>query len=831
MKNWKRSKWILLALALVGPATGLAQFDTGGGTRPGGSTQSSSKPWQQFKLDPKKKISLSFRNANVDMVLDVISRASGITIVKDPALKEPITVSSPKAVSLDEAFQILSSALSVRNFEMRKDGNILVIQARRQNQGRGGEQGNSQFGGMTPDQIRELFGGGSSQSELKVYRVKYANASEVARVVNEVFAQQQQQMNPWMMQQMMGGGGNNRGGRGGGNQFRTGFGGSQGSTVRASSDDFSNTVIVNAPRDQQADVEDLIKEIDQQTEQPQKAEVYKLEFAIAADLAAVVQNVLTSNAPTGRGGTGQQNIPLSQRFNQAARFGSMQAGFGTVVADNRTNSLVVTATEENQKLVANVIKELDQEITLENTTFVFPLSNARADQVGNLLNQAFGGRSSTGTNRQGGTLNNRNQANQRNRNTGGGGGGGLGNTGRAVPDPTSIPLEFEDPDAESGELYTQVRIGAQGGGFGGQGFGGFNQRTGQNTTGMARGADGRLVNVRDLTGQVTVISDPNTNSLIVVTSPDNVELIKQILDQLDRIPEQVMIETMIVEATLDKSMKLGVEWNFVQEKAFGSTGVTGVAGQSLGLQNVTPALEGFRYTLNGGNLSAFVNALSKDDRFQVLSTPRIFTSNNVEAEINISQSVPYVLSTREDVNGNLTYNYAFQDVGIVLTVTPQINANGYVTLEVSQTANDLQGFTSFNAPIVNQRQAQTTVSVLDGETVILGGIMRSTVSSKVKKVPLLGDIPLLGELFKTTDRQNVKTELLVFLTPRVVKNPADAAKLRQEGEQRLSPNMQNVIRSNRTPVNSNETSGKGKKGNQLGPAPSPGQKKTSKIGS
>jgi len=828
MKNWTQTRWILMAVALMAPALGLAQFSTGGETP--------SRPaWSTFKLDPKKRITLSFRNANVDMVIDVISRASGITIVKDPTLKDPITVASPKAVSLDEAFQILSAALSVRNYEIRKDGNILVIAARRQNQGRDGG-GGSGFGGMTPEQIQQLMGGGQNNNpnELKVYRVKYANASEVARVVNEVFIQQQQQNNPMQFFQQMQQGGRNQG-RGGGGGGRGGWGGfgntGQQPTVRASSDDFSNTVIVNAPRNQQRDVENLIKEIDQQTEQPQKAQVYKLEFAIAQDLAAVVQNVLTSNAPTGRGGSGQQNVPLSQRFQQAARFGSMQAAFGTVVADSRTNSLIVTATDENQALVANVIKELDQEITLENTTFVFPLSNARADQVGNLLNQAFGGRTTAGGNRNQGTLNNRNQAANRNRNTGGGGGGGGlgGNTGRDVPDPTSLPLEFDDPDAVDGQLYTQVRIGAQGG-FGGQGFGGFGgqNRQNQGTTGLARGADGRLVNVRDLSGQVTIISDPNTNSLIVVTAPDNVELIKQILDQLDRIPEQVMIETMIVEATLDKSMKLGVEWNFVQAKAFGSTGVTGNAGQGFGLQNTVPALEGFRYTLNGGNLSAFVNALQKDDRFQVLSTPRIFTSNNVEAEINISQSVPYVLSTREDANGNLTFNYAFQDVGIVLTVTPQITSNGYVTLDVSQTANDLQGFTSFNAPIVNQRQAQTTVSVMDGETVILGGIMRSTVSSKVKKLPLLGDIPILGELFKTTDRQNVKTELLVFLTPRVVRNPAEAAKLREEQENRLSPGVRKVVDNERPKPAA--TVGKGKKGNQIGPAPSPAKKKTSKIG-
>lgn len=121
-------------------------------------------------------------------------------------------------------------------------------------------------------------------------------------------------------------------------------------------------------------------------------------------------------------------------------------------------------------------------------------------------------------------------------------------------------------------------------------------------------------------------------------------------------------------------------------------------------------------------------------------------------------------------------------------------------MEVLQTANDLQGFTSFNAPIVNQRQAETTVAVRDSETIILGGIIRSTVSSNVKKIPILGDIPLLGSLFRTTDKSKSKTELLVFLTPRVVRTPEDAAKLREKEQKELSKPMQDqlkkVIKSN-----------------------------------
>jgi general secretion pathway protein D len=793
-----RIRTLFVATLAVFSAFAGAQFDFGGGA------SGPSEPWKEFKLNGSK-LKLDFRNANVDSVISLYSRASGISIVKDPSLTGPITVTSATAIPLDQAFQILSTTLSLKGYEMRKEGSLLVIRRRQENRGREGGQGNSMMGGMNPDDLRRMFEG--NRGELKVYPIQYANATQVARVINEVFANMGNPMEQ-MLQQLMGGGfsgGNNQGGRGnqgggrgnfnfGGGRggFRGGFGGFGSSqTVRASADDYSNSVIVNAPSGDHRQVADLIRQIDKETDAPLQSRVYKLDFALAADIAPAIQNVLTANAPKGRGGVGSTNIPIEQRFQQAFRFGSMQAAFGTVVTDARTNSLIVTATDDNLKLVAEVIKELDVDIKYESSVFVFPLENARADQVSTLLNQAFGTRSGGGNqNTRTNSVGQRNPNQRNNRNNMGGGnfGGGRGRTSN--DDPNSLYLDFEDPESASGELLTSIEV-AQGGGFnrvlGGQGQG--NQ--GQNQTG--RDPQGRLVPVQNLSGQVSVIADQNTNSLIVVGTPENADLIRGILGQLDRIPEQVMIETIIVEATLDSSNKLGVEWNLSNNKPFGNPNANDSTATNFGLQNANPALQGFRYTLTGGNLTAFINALQTDQKFKVLSTPRIFTSNNAEAQINISQRVPYVLSSREDVNGNLTFTYAFEDVGIVLTVTPRITANGYVTMEINQTANDLQGFTSFNAPIINQRQADTTVSVKDGETIVLGGIIRSTVTSTTRKVPLLGDIPILGKLFQSTDKQNVQTELMVFLTPRVVRDDGEARKLRDEHMKDLSKESQKNV--------------------------------------
>lgn len=779
---------VILGLSAVF-ATAQAQFDFGGGSR--SSSQSSSKPWADFKL-PKKTMKLDFRNANVDMVLSLFTKTSGITIVKDPALTQPLTLTTAKAIPIGDAFEVLNAALSVRNFEMRKDGNLLVIRQRQQRQsGRGGMSGGLE--GMSPEMMQGMMQGMSGgNTELKTYPIKFANATQVARMLNEVFASSG---GGGFRMPFMGGGG-----RGGFNAFGRGGGGGfdlssllgGGPTIRASADEYSNTVIVNAPRTQHRQVEDLIKEIDKQTEDPLKPKVYKLTYAMASDLQPVVQNVLIANAPKGRGGTNQQqnNQPFSFfPFGGGQNRNNQQNSL--VVAEERTNSLIVTTTEQNQGLVDQVIKELDTEVKLESTTFIFPLDNARADQVSQLLRQAFGNRSGTGGNFNNAGAGNRNN-NTQNRNNnfgrqgGGGGGNNFGGGGGGQLNNGMEELLLDLPEGvDSGELLTNVAV-QQGGIFGQLFGGGQNQqnRNNQNRVPMGRNANGQLVPVQDLTGQVTVIPDQNTNSLIVVTTPENAALIRAILAQLDKIPEQVMIETMIVEASLDANTKLGVEWKFTQDKAFGNTGTTGTAQSNFGTNQSTA--QGFKYTLTGGVLDAFINALKTDTKFNVLSTPKIFTSNNVQAQINISQRVPFVVSQRTDANGNITYNYDFEDVGIVLTVTPRITANGYVTMDVSQTANDLQGFTSFNAPIVNQRQAETTVSVKDGETIILGGIIRNSVSSTVKKIPLLGDIPILGNLFKTTDKTNSKTELLVFLTPRLVRDSEDAKKMSEQEKLKLS---------------------------------------------
>lgn len=822
----KAIRVLLTIVLLTGAiASANAQFDFG--------FEDTRQPWEQFKLNAKTMVKLDFRNASVDAIIHTLSQASGIAIVKDPTLTGGVTLQSPKQQKLTDAFAMFNAVLGLKGFDLKKEGNFLVIRSR----GQGGRNSGFNMQSMM-NMDPSAAGGAQPQNTIKVYPLKYASATQVARVVNEVYALQNATT---MMSNagggggpmpMMGGpgmpyapedgedvpGGGQRGGRGlmqimgqggmgggmmggmggmmGGMGGFQGFGrrgATSGSTVRASADEYSNSVIVNAPTSMQDQIGMLINQLDKETDQPQTSRVFKLEYAAAADLTTVVQNVLNYNASRGRGYTGTSG-GQGGGFNpfMMGRGGgnNTNVAAGSVVAETRTNSLVVTTISENMAMAEKVIKELDKPVTYENRAFVVTLKNAKADVVSQLLNQSFGStRGSTGTNNR--TTTTGTGSNRTNNRTTGNTGLGTSGLGRSpsqaqAPERMAEPLGPQDAMAYPDDQENmQIAQGGMFGLFGGQGFGqggGGTSRQTNTTNTSGFDANGRRINLRDLAGDMTAIPDVNTNSVIIVTSPQNRELIESILEQLDKIPEQVMIETLIVEASLDATSKLGVEWNF--------TSGSSTATSNYGLKADTTQPQGLRYTLTGSQYGVFLNGVKSDSRFDVLSTPRIFTSNNSQAEINISQSLPYVTNQRVDSNGNYSYSYSFMDVGIVLTVTPRITSNGYVTMEVTQTANDFVRYTDFNAPVVNQREAQTTVSVKDGDTVVLGGIIKNSLSSTVNKVPILGDIPIVGSLFRSTNNTNSKTELLVFLTPHVVRDPDEARALRERTQKELQQKTQ-----------------------------------------
>jgi len=283
-------------------------------------------------------------------------------------------------------------------------------------------------------------------------------------------------------------------------------------------------------------------------------------------------------------------------------------------------------------------------------------------------------------------------------------------------------------------------------------------------------------------GQARITYDPETRSLIVVSDDETAGQIKDMVKQLDRPTPQVLIKCVFLEATYNKGLDLGVDGTYkhtINSQPFTS----GTAATAFDLVS-----SGGMYTLMGKDLEITIAALSTAGKTEILSRPSILARNNQQATITVGQQVPLISGVTYDSFGNQRNAITYQNVGIILKVTPFITSDGFVEMivapEISSVSDSTVSFTSgigtnnvggSSAPIINIRSADTVVVTPDKQTIVIGGLMATQKQKKEEKVPLLGDIPVLGWLFKHNVDSDVKTELLIFLTPTIVKDQRDIA--------------------------------------------------------
>jgi len=278
-----------------------------------------------------------------------------------------------------------------------------------------------------------------------------------------------------------------------------------------------------------------------------------------------------------------------------------------------------------------------------------------------------------------------------------------------------------------------------------------------------------------------VTADESTNSLIIVASSQYYKIIVDIIDKLDVVREQVLVEFQIIEASDDVLKEIGVDWASLDEAVAES--VRGFALTNLGprVDAASGDLEGLSIGVHkevGGQaaIGAVLNALEKHSGINVLSTPHILTSNHQEATITVVDNVPYVRDSRITQPGeyeSAIKTYDFKDVGIELKVTPHISPGDIVRLEVDASFSKLvpsatTGVIGGDTPTTATRDVQTTISIPSGATVVIGGLIRDDKETIEKKVPILGDLPFLGGLFRVNSDRVQKTNLLLFITPRVL---------------------------------------------------------------
>lgn len=299
---------------------------------------------------------------------------------------------------------------------------------------------------------------------------------------------------------------------------------------------------------------------------------------------------------------------------------------------------------------------------------------------------------------------------------------------------------------------------------------------------------------------VKIIADTANNSLIIVATAQEYKVIQNVLKQIDVLPLQVMIDATIVEVTLNDQLKYGIQWYLTHNNG-GTNIITGGSAsppEGINLTDIAKGVTtgGFSYAFSSGSkdINAVLQASATDNNINVISSPSLMVLNNQEASIKVGDSVPIRSSISTNLNnstpgGIQTSSIQMIDTGIHLAVRPRVNAGGLVSMDILQTVNQAKATTDISgidSPTITKREIETSVVVQNGETIALGGLIKESNDYSKFGVPVLHEIPLIGALFGSTSRNKDKTELVVLLTPRVMKSRQDAQDVTAEFKRKLS---------------------------------------------
>ena len=294
----------------------------------------------------------------------------------------------------------------------------------------------------------------------------------------------------------------------------------------------------------------------------------------------------------------------------------------------------------------------------------------------------------------------------------------------------------------------------------------------------------------------TVVPDLPTNSLVFTASQEQYNSLKTILEQLDTQPKQVLLRGLIAEVSLNKLNSAGIDWAAWGGDLFGSTvvagnvqlGNTAVPSDIQQLYQNLITKEVWHDTPNGGYSTtetagaglayAYIKLLNKFDAINVLSMPRLMCTDNLESSLQVGQVIPQLKGSLTNAanTDSVTNSYEYKDVGLILTVTPHIRSGNLVALEIEQRIEDLMTTTNSVTPITSKREVKTSVLVANGETVVIGGLIKEAEKELKNRVPLFSYIPLIGNLFKSQEKQREKVDLMIFLTPYILETPQHASK-------------------------------------------------------
>jgi general secretion pathway protein D len=632
-------------------------------------------------------ISLNFREAEIDAVIQAFAEFLGRNVIVDPRVRGKMTLETARPVSRVQALDLLRVSLRGHGFAMIDSQGLMRVLPE--------ADAKLQAVPLATDsdpRTPPSFQAGE-QLQTRVFQMRHESAAALVPVLRPLIPA---------------------------NNTITAHPGSNALVVT----DYAS----NMPR-----IAGIIESLDRPADD--EIVVVPIAHAVASDIAVAVARMLEdaprAGAPAGAGP--QQPADPGQRV--------------SVLADPRLNAVVLrAASPERLKLARGLIARLDQPSAEPGNIHVVYLRNAEAAKLAQTLRGVLTGESA-----------------------------------QASSASTSLSSSLgaaQSSSASTGPLAGSTLAGGSTLAAG--------ARTGSSTSPTNQSLNTRV-------GAVSITADPATNALII-TAPDPVyRSLRAVIDRLDMRRAQVFIESLIVEVQADKAAELGIQWQFLgapqgSSRAIGGTnfnasgsggnilGATANIGSvgnglNIGIVRGTTTLPGVGEVLN---LGALARALESDASGNILATPNLLTLDNEEARIIIGQNVPFITGQFATAGGTGTIN-PFQtierrDVGTTLRVRPQISDSGTVRLQIFQEVSSVQS-TSLAAGIVTNRRAiESTVLVDDGEIIVLGGLIEERVEDGQQKVPVLGDIPLLGGLFRYEGRKRTKTNLLVFLRPIVLRD-------------------------------------------------------------
>jgi general secretion pathway protein D len=679
----------------------------------------------------EKLLQLNFRDSPLDQVLDLIADLTGRTIIKSPGINATITLKSQTRLNITESMQAIEAVLAMNNITLVPMGDrfLKAVQTAAARQ-----EGMPINIGLPETPFAE-----TEKLISQVFTLQHIELAEITPIVQSLLH---------------------------------GYGKIQ-PLERA------NSMMVTDTEANLARVTEVLDFLDQPIEATVETRIYEISYAEASLIAGKLNELIADSQakeerPQINVGEAVPSIPTPPGVIRArqAQAAAEQAGSEVdtalqmaergvitgkvrIIADDRTNILFVISRTENFAFFDKIVAVLDRPIDPAITVRVVALEYAKADEMAGILNEFIGAAA----------------AEQ-----------GEGNAANPRPSDTAADGTTDNRSQALRDFIRarQAQVAAE--------------------QAPATGADASSIG--RLSSDTKILADKRTNALMLMGKLNDLAILEELIDHLDIMLAQVVIEAVIIEVGLSDEIRSGVDWVQKSMVAYNEQvrgpggGITvrepvgawgGGTALGAGIPRDAATVEGQSAVTSGGlnwymslydlNIDAVIRLAQNSRDSQILSTPVIVTTDNTEAKIIASTQRPVVTTTSTTDGGSIRSSYEYRDIGINLTVTPRINPQRMVVMEVTQTADDVAGEVLIDGnlvPEITKRELNATIAVNDRSTIVLGGLILSRNAKSDTKIPLLGDIPVIGNLFKFKSTTKQRAELVVLLTPYVLMTPAEA---------------------------------------------------------